>query len=62
QYFQNEKAQKLHLKDRFKPIYYALMHFLKNKYPTEYLRMPPELKETVEEIIAKVEQMRVDYA
>jgi len=62
QYFQNEKAQKLHLKDRFKPIYYALMHFLRDKYPTEYLRMPPEMKETVEEIIAKVEQMRVDYA
>ncbi len=62
QYFQNEKAQKLHLKDRFKPIYYALMHFQKDKYPTEYLRMPPEMKETVEEIIAKVEQMRVDYA
>ncbi len=61
-YLTNEKAQEFHLKDRFKPIYYALMHYLRDQYPTEYLRMPPEMKETVEEIIAKVEQMRVDYA
>ncbi len=61
-YFTSEKAEELHLKDRFKPIWYALMHYMREQYPTEYLRMPPELKETVQEIIAKVEQMRVDYA
>lgn len=61
-YFTSETAEELHLKDRFKPIWYALMHYMKDKYPTEYLRMPPELKETVQEIIAKVEQMRIDYA
>jgi hypothetical protein len=58
-YFQNEKWQ---LKDRFKPLYYATLHYLKDEYPTEYLRMGPELKETVEEIIADVEQMAIDYA
>ena len=61
-YLTSEKAETLHLKDRFKPIWYALMHYMKDLYPTEYLRIPPELKETVQEIIAKVEQMRVDYA
>ncbi len=61
-YLTSEKAETLHLKDRFKPIWYALMYYMKDQHPTEYLRMPPELKETVQEIIAKVEQMRVDYA
>lgn len=58
-YFQNEEWQ---LKDRFKPLYYATLHYLRDEYPTEYLRMGPELKETVEEIIADVEQMAIDYA
>jgi DNA-binding transcriptional regulator GbsR (MarR family) len=61
-YFTNEKGQALHIKDRFKPVYYALMHFMKDKYPNEYLKMGSELKETVEEIINKVEEMAVKYA
>lgn len=58
-YFQKSEWR---LKDRFKPLYYATLHYLKDEYPTEYLRMGPELKETVEEIIADVEQMAIDYA
>lgn len=50
------------LKDRFKPIYYALMHFMRDEYPDEILKMGPELKETVDEIIAEVKQMAIDYA
>ena len=50
------------LKDRYKPIYYALMHFMRDKYPDEILKMGPELKETVDEVIARVEQMAIDYA
>jgi DNA-binding transcriptional regulator GbsR (MarR family)/energy-coupling factor transporter ATP-binding protein EcfA2 len=42
------------LKERFKPTYYALMHLMKDQYPDEYLRMPAEMKETVEEILEKV--------
>lgn len=61
-YFNSEKAQELHIKDRFKPIWYALMYYMQDQYPNEYLKMGGELKETVEEIIAEVEQMRVDYA
>ncbi|MEM6801670.1 MAG: hypothetical protein AAF696_09730, partial [Bacteroidota bacterium] len=45
-----------------KPIYYALMYYMQDEYPNEYLRMGEELEETVQEIIAKVEQMRIDYA
>ena len=61
-YFISEKADELQLKDRMKPIWYALLYYMQDKYPSGYLRMPPELKETVEEIIAKVKQMRIDYA
>jgi TPR repeat protein len=50
-----------HLKDRYKPIYYALMYFLKDEYPNEYLKMGSELKETVEEIIKKIGEMEKDY-
>jgi len=49
------------LKDRFKPIYYALMYFMRGEYPNEYRKMGGELKKTVEEIILKIEQMAVDY-
>ncbi|MEM1324661.1 MAG: tetratricopeptide repeat protein [Bacteroidota bacterium] len=61
-YFVSEKAEKLQLKDRLKPIWYALLYYIQDEYAADYLRMPPELKETVEEIIEKVEQMRIDYA
>jgi TPR repeat protein len=60
-YFTSEKGEAIQLKDRFKPIWYATLYYMQDKYPTEYLRMPPEIKETVEEAIAKVEQMRIDY-
>ncbi|NIO86771.1 MAG: NACHT domain-containing protein [Candidatus Aminicenantes bacterium] len=42
------------LKERFKPIYYALMYFLKDEYPNESRKMGEELRETVEEIIFAV--------
>jgi len=50
------------LKDRFKPIYYALMYFMQKEYPTEYLRMGSELKQTVEEIVEKIQKLAEDYA
>lgn len=58
-YFTHEEWQ---LKDQFKPLYYATLFFLKDEYPTEYLRMGPELKETVDEILTEVTQMAIDYA
>ena len=56
-----EKIGKEKLSNYFKPLYYALMYYLQDKYPNEYLRMGDELKETVEEIIAEVERMREEY-
>jgi len=57
--FFNDK--KSNLKTEFQPIYYALMYYLQDEYPNEYLRMGSELKETVEEIIAEVEEMKTTY-
>jgi len=62
EYFTNPKAEALNIKDQLKPIWYALMYYLQDQYPNEYLRMGDELEETVKEIIEKVEQMRKDYA
>jgi len=58
QYFTSERGIEKQVKDRFKPIWYALMHFMRDQYPSDYLRMGDELSETVKEIIRKVESMR----
>ena len=50
------------LKDRFKPIYYALMYHLKDEYPNEYIKMGEELKQPVEDVLKRIEQIAIDYA
>lgn len=37
--------------DRYKPVYFALMHQMQNEHPKEYLKMPPELEEPVKAIL-----------
>ncbi len=46
------------LTDILKPVYFSLMSFLKTEFPNETLKMGEELKETVNEILAKVELLR----
>jgi len=53
--------KKLNLKNRFKPIYYTLMYFMQDEYPTEYKRMGSELEETVHEMIAEVGSLKEKY-
>jgi hypothetical protein len=55
----NENPHKF--KDRFKLVYYALMSFMKDEYPNEYLKMGGELKDTVEEIIIKIKELGKAY-
>jgi len=55
-YFEDPK---LNLKERFKPLYYALLRLTNDK---NYYKMPPELAEPVKEIIEKIKQMAIDYA
>ena len=49
------------IRDSLKPIYYATLVFLKDEYPDEHLRMGDELKETVKEVIQKVENLREEF-
>jgi hypothetical protein len=52
--FQEEEYQ---LQDKIKPVYYALMHLMKDEYPKEYIRMGAGLKETVSEILERIQVM-----
>jgi tetratricopeptide (TPR) repeat protein len=51
----------VYLKDKYKPFYYALMHFMKDEFPNEYIKMGDELKEPVREVLEKVKQFEIDY-
>ncbi len=51
----------LNLKDRLKPVYYALMYFLQDEFPNEFRKMGGELKQTVDEIIKKISKLEKDY-
>lgn len=37
--------------DRYKPVYYALMHEIQDEHPKEYFKMPSELEEPVKAIL-----------
>jgi tetratricopeptide (TPR) repeat protein len=41
-----------------RPLYYALMSYLQNTYPNEYLKAGNELLETVEEIIKEIKETK----
>jgi nucleoside-triphosphatase THEP1 len=59
--YQLFKENKFEIRDKYKPIYYALMYFMRDQYPDEYKKMGPELKQTVEEIIEEINQWAIDY-
>lgn len=42
------------LSEILKPIYFALMNFMKEQYPSEYLKMGEEVREVVEDIVADI--------
>jgi len=47
----------LDLRRRYRPIYYALMYFMQDKYPDEFKKMGSELEQTVMEIVQKIKKM-----
>jgi len=53
---------KYQLKERYKPIWYALMTLMQDDFPTEIKKMGSELKETVNEILIEIEAMREKYS
>ena len=56
--FTSPQGQEQDFKDRFKPIWYAILKKLDH---ADFLRMGDELSQTVEEVLAKAEQMAIDY-
>ncbi|MCP5052875.1 MAG: MarR family transcriptional regulator, partial [bacterium] len=56
------RENKLNFKDRLKPVYYALMVLMKDTFPDEHKKMDDELKQTVDEVIERINQMAIDYA
>ena len=46
------------LKDRFKPIYFALLQEMKNELPDEYLKMTEEISEPVNDLLKFVAEER----
>ena len=50
------------LKELLKPYYYATLSFFNDERNQEYLRMGPELNQTVNEILKSVEKYRKIYA
>lgn len=49
------------LKERFKPVWYALMKLMAKEFPYEYEKMGSELSESVEEILAQIELDKERY-
>ncbi|MBL7827451.1 MAG: SEL1-like repeat protein [Saprospiraceae bacterium] len=58
-YFTGTEGESAQLKDRFKPIWYAILKKLDHP---DFLRMGDELTQTVDEILAKAQQFEKDYA
>ena len=52
---------KFEIKNKYKPIYYALLTLMGDKQKDELRRMGDELQDTVDEIIEKTKQLEKDY-
>ena len=51
------EKEKYHLKEKIKPIYYALMKLMQDEYPKEYKRMGSEVYDTVKEVLEKIKEL-----
>ncbi len=60
-YFNSDFAKEQGLKERYKSHWYALTSFLQKEVPDEYLKMGPELYQTVNEIIEGVNMAKNMY-
>ncbi len=48
------QEEKYHLKDKIKPVYFALMNPMQEEYPKEFKKMGAEISDTVYEILEKI--------
>ena len=59
--FNNEQFGK-QLKDKFIPIYYVTLIIMnKKENRLNILKLPPEIKETVQDILTNIEELRKEY-
>ncbi len=56
------EIQKYQLKDRYKPIWYALMTLMQNDFPNEIKKMGSELNQSVNEILDQIELYKEKYS
>jgi len=50
------------LKERYKPLWYALMTLMQEDFPIEIKKMGSELRQTVDEVLEEIEGMRKKYS
>ena len=50
------------IKEKYKPIWYALMTLMQDEFPHEIKKMGSELQESVDEVLKKIEEYKVKYA
>lgn len=65
QYYQAKsflEMKEYQLKDRLKPVWYALMSLMQDEFPNEIKKMGGELQETVDELLATIKDMEQKYA
>ncbi|WP_321777209.1 winged helix-turn-helix domain-containing protein [Sulfurimonas sp.] len=65
QYYQAKKFLEMpeyQLKERYKPIWYALMTLMQDDFPHEIKKMGSELKESVDEVLKEIEVYKKKYA
>jgi len=56
--FTSPQGEEHQFKDRFKPVWYAILKKLDHP---DFLRMGDELRQTVDEILVKAEQLAEEY-
>ena len=56
--FEMEKYQ---LKERYKPIWYALMKLMEQEFPNEIKKMGSELAQSVDEVLVEIEKLTIKY-
>ncbi|MCK5665851.1 MAG: hypothetical protein KAI17_20325, partial [Thiotrichaceae bacterium] len=48
--------------NRYKPVWYALMNLMQDEFPNEIKKMGGELKESVDEILFKIDTLQEKYS
>ena len=64
QYYQAKKFLEMpeyQLKERYKPIWYALMTLMQDEFPNEIKKMGSELQESVDEVLKEIEAYKEKY-